>query len=104
MRRALGCWITVRPTGQLQGRSLVRDAMARAAEPADANRRLVVAVAPDEEFAYAEQILRAARRFADALGAHWTVVCVETPSMLGIMKASRDSRLEVFRLAESLGA
>jgi two-component system, OmpR family, sensor histidine kinase KdpD len=82
----------------------VRDSMACAAEPADANRRLVVAVAPDEEFAYAEQILRAARRFADALGAHWTVVCVETPSMLGIMKASRDSRLEVFRLAESLGA
>jgi len=72
--------------------------------PEDVNGRLVVAIAPDEEFAFAEQILRAGRRFADALAAHWTVVCVETPLMLGIGRASRDSRLEVFRLAESLGA
>jgi two-component system sensor histidine kinase KdpD len=71
---------------------------------ADANARLVVAIAPDEEYVYAEQILRAGRRFATALCAQWTVVCVETPLKLGLVNAARDSRLELFRLAESLGA
>jgi two-component system, OmpR family, sensor histidine kinase KdpD len=70
----------------------------------DATARLLVAIAPDEEFGYAEQILRAGRRFADALAAHWTVVCVETPVMLRLVSGPRDSRSEVFRMAESLGA
>ena len=76
----------------------------RESPAADVTGRLVVAIAPDEEFSFAEQILRAGRRFADALGAHWTVVCVETPIMLGMMRTSRDARLEIFRLAENLGA
>lgn len=71
-------------------------------QSADASGRLVVAIAPDEEYVYAEQILRAGRRFATALGVHWTVVGVETPVKFSAV--GRDSRLELFRLAESLGA
>jgi two-component system sensor histidine kinase KdpD len=66
--------------------------------------RLLVAIAPDEEPDYAEQVLRAGRRFAQALGAKWVVVCVETPVMLGVGRPGRDSSVELFRLAESLGA
>ena len=65
--------------------------------------RVIVAVAPDEEFDHAEQLLRSAARLAVALGVAWTVVSVETPVMLDVRRPARDSRLEVFRLAESLG-
>src|SRR5580698_2430352 len=66
--------------------------------------RMIVTVAPDEEPDFAEQLVRAGKRYAVALGLDWTVVCVETPPLLSNLKLERDSRLEVFRLAESLGA
>ncbi len=66
--------------------------------------RLLVAVAPDEGAVYAEQLVRAGKRFAAALDSDWTVVSVETPPTLAGSRLERDSRVEMFRLAESLGA
>src|SRR5580698_3451456 len=66
--------------------------------------RMIVTIAPDENPDFAEQLVRAGKRYAVALGLEWTVVCVETPPLLSNLKLERDSRLEVFRLAESLGA
>jgi two-component system sensor histidine kinase KdpD len=66
--------------------------------------RMIVTVAPDEDPDFAEQLVRAGKRYAVALGLDWTVVCVETPPLLSNLKLERDSRLEVFTLAESLGA
>jgi|HubBroStandDraft_1064217.scaffolds.fasta_scaffold23354_2 two-component system sensor histidine kinase KdpD len=66
--------------------------------------RLIVTVAPDENPDFAEHLVRAGKRYAVALNLDWTVVCVETPPLLSNPKLERDSRLEVFRLAESLGA
>ena len=70
----------------------------------DSRGRMIVTVAPDENPDFAEQLVRAAKRYAVALGMDWTVVCVETPPLLSNPKLERDSRFEVFRLAESLGA
>ena len=66
-----------------------------------ARDRFLVAVAPD---AQAEHLVRFAKRFADALDAEWTVVSVETPAMLRLGDAERNRRIDVLRLAESLGA
>ena len=66
--------------------------------------RLLVAIRPDEDFDYAEELLRAASRLAGATDVAWTVVCVETPVVLDVGRPARDSRLEIFRIAESLGA
>jgi len=41
---------------------------------------------------------------AEALDAHWTVVYVETPALLRLSELQRNRRIEVLRLAESLGA
>src|SRR4029077_2850966 len=60
-----------------------------------------VAVGPD---AQAEQLVRAGKRMADALDAQWTVVYVETPALLSLSEQQRNRRIEVLRLAESLGA
>ena len=60
-----------------------------------------MAVAPDDQ---AESLVRFGKRFADALDAEWTVVSVETPSMQRLGEAARDRRIQVLRLAESLGA
>ncbi|HVO45310.1 MAG TPA: sensor histidine kinase KdpD [Steroidobacteraceae bacterium] len=82
------------------------EAAARAL-PADRRRgrlasdRILAAVGPDEQ---AEQIVRAAKRLADALDADWTVVYVETPALLRLSEAERNRRIDVLRLAESLGA
>src|SRR5580693_677568 len=65
---------------------------------------LDVTIAPDEDPDFAERLVRAGKRYAVALNLDWTVVCVETPPLLSNPKLERDSRLEVFRLAESLGA
>jgi two-component system sensor histidine kinase KdpD len=73
-------------------------------EKADPRGRMIVTVAPDENPDFAEQLVRAGRRYAVALNLDWTVLCVETPPILSNPKLERDSRLEVFRLAESLGA
>src|SRR5580693_4229783 len=65
-----------------------------------AGDRVLVAVGPD---AQAEQLVRAGKRLADALDAQWIVVYVETPRLLNLSQAARDRRIEVLRLAESLG-
>jgi len=70
----------------------------------DSRGRMIVTIAPDENPDFAEQLVRAGKRYAVALDLDWTVVCVETPPLLSNLKLERDSRLEVFRLAESLGA
>ncbi len=65
-----------------------------------ARDRVLVAVGPDEQ---AEQLVRAGRRMADALDAQWTVVYVETPWLLSLPERERNRRIDVLRLAESLG-
>ncbi len=65
-----------------------------------ARDRVLVAVGPDEQ---AEQLVRAGRRMADALDAQWTVVYVETPWLLKLPEFERNRRIDVLRLAESLG-
>jgi len=75
-----------------------RDAAVR---PWLARDRLIVAPGRD---AQAEQLVRAGKRLADGLDAEWTVVYVETPEMLKLSEAQRNRRIDVLRLAESLGA
>jgi len=70
------------------------------AQARGARDRLLVAVGPDEQ---AEQLVRAGKRMADALDAEWTVVYVETPWLLRLSDAQRNRRIDVLRLAESLG-
>ena len=66
-----------------------------------AQDHLLVAVGPDRQ---AEQLVRAGKRMADALRAQWTVVYVETPALLRLSHEDRNRRVDVLRLAESLGA
>ena len=66
-----------------------------------ARDRLLVAVGPDSQ---AEQLVRAGKRLADALDAQWTVVYVETPELLRLPETERNRRIDLLRLAESLGA
>jgi two-component system sensor histidine kinase KdpD len=84
------------------------EAAARASMPGDrrargrlASDRVLVAIGPDDQ---AEQLVRAGKRTADALDAEWTVVYVETPALLRLSDAERDRRVNLLRLAESLGA
>ncbi|HSY08048.1 MAG TPA: sensor histidine kinase KdpD [Steroidobacteraceae bacterium] len=66
-----------------------------------ASDRILVAVGPD---AQAEQLVRAGKRVADALDAQWIVVYVETPALLRLSETERNRRIDLLRLAESLGA
>jgi len=66
-----------------------------------AGDRILVAVGPD---AQSEQLVRVGKRMSDALDAQWTVVYVETPRLLRLADSDRNRRIEVLRLAESLGA
>jgi two-component system sensor histidine kinase KdpD len=66
-----------------------------------AAERLLVAVGPD---AQAERLVRAGKRMAAALRAQWLVVYVETPELLKLPEAERNRRIDLLRLAESLGA
>ncbi len=66
-----------------------------------ARERIVACIGPT---AAAEQVVRAAKRLADALDAEWIVVYVETPALLRLPAAERNRRIDVLRLAESLGA
>jgi two-component system sensor histidine kinase KdpD len=66
-----------------------------------AGDQILVAIGPDEQ---AEQLVRAGKRIADALDADWTVVYVETPALLRLSEAERNRRIDLLRLAESLGA
>ena len=66
-----------------------------------AGDRILVATGPD---AQSEQLIRAGKRLADALDADWTVVYVETPALRRLSEVQRNRRIELLRLAESLGA
>jgi two-component system sensor histidine kinase KdpD len=84
------------------------DAAARAVGLADrtsrawmARDRVLVAIGPD---AQAEQVVRAGKRISDGLDAQWSVVYVETPELLRLSTAERNRRIDLLRLAESLGA
>ncbi|MGO9513723.1 MAG: ATP-binding protein [Steroidobacteraceae bacterium] len=66
-----------------------------------ARDRFLIAVTPDTQ---AEQLVRIGKRFADALDAEWLVVSVETPQLLKLSESERNRRIDVLRLAESLGA
>jgi two-component system sensor histidine kinase KdpD len=66
-----------------------------------ARDRLLVAIGPD---AQAEQLVRTGKRVADALDAEWTAVYVETPALQRLSAAERDRRIDILRMAESLGA
>src|ERR1700716_961032 len=87
----------------------VADRVEAAARALPANRgrgrfagdRILVAVGPDEQ---AEQLVRAGKRMADALDAGWVVVYVETPALLRLSEEERNRRIDLLRLAESLGA
>ena len=63
--------------------------------------RVLVATGPD---AQSEQLIRTGKRLADALDAEWTVVYVETPALRKLSEVERNRRIELLRLAESLGA
>ena len=73
----------------------------RSSRPWLARDRFLIAIAPDDQ---AEQLVRVGKRFADALDAEWVVVSVETPQLLKLSELKRNRRIEVLRLAESLGA
>ncbi|HVP70302.1 MAG TPA: DUF4118 domain-containing protein, partial [Gemmatimonadaceae bacterium] len=73
----------------------------RLSQPRLAGERILVATGPD---AQSEQLVRTGKRLADALDADWTVVYVETPALLKLSEAQRNRRIEILRLAESLGA
>jgi two-component system sensor histidine kinase KdpD len=73
----------------------------RASRPWLARDRFLIAVAPDDQ---GEALVRMGKRFADALDAEWTVVSVETPAMQRLGEAARNRRIDMLRLAESLGA
>ncbi len=73
----------------------------QSSRPHFARDRVLVAIGPDDQ---AEQVIRAGKRIADALDAQWTVVSVETPKLLRLPEAERNRRIDLLRLAESLGA
>jgi two-component system sensor histidine kinase KdpD len=66
-----------------------------------AGERIVVAIGSDDR---GEQLVRSAKRLADALDAEWHAVYVETPSLLRLPQAERSRGLGYLRLAEQLGA
>jgi len=66
-----------------------------------AGEGLMVCVGPD---AQAEKLVRAGKRMASALHARWLVIYVETPELLRMPEGERNRRIDVLRLAESLGA
>jgi two-component system sensor histidine kinase KdpD len=76
-------------------------AVDRLVRPRLAGERVLVATGPD---AQSEQLVRTGKRLADALDADWTVVYVETPALLSLSEAQRNRRIDILRLAESLGA
>jgi two-component system, OmpR family, sensor histidine kinase KdpD len=73
----------------------------RSSKPWLARDRFLIAVSIDDQ---AERLIRVGKRFADALDAEWLVVSVETPNMLKLGEAARNRRINILRLAESLGA
>jgi two-component system sensor histidine kinase KdpD len=90
-----------RMTDRVQAAARVSLAGDRTSREWLAQDRLLVAIGPDEQ---AEQLVRAGKRLADALRAKWTVVYVETPELLRLSDQERNRRIDLLRLAESLGA
>jgi two-component system sensor histidine kinase KdpD len=78
--------------------ALVTDKSSR---PWLARDRVLVAIGPDDQ---AEQVVRAGKRIANALNAEWSAVYVETPALLRLSERERNRRIDLLRLAESLGA
>jgi two-component system sensor histidine kinase KdpD len=66
-----------------------------------AGERIVVAVS---ELAGSKTLIRAAKRLADAQGAPWTAVYVETPRSLGFTAEQRQQVADNMQLAAQLGA
>lgn len=66
-----------------------------------AGERIVVAVS---ELPGSKSLIRAAKRLADAQGAPWTAVYVETPRSLGFTPGQRQQVAENMQLAAQLGA
>ena len=90
----------VQPIASMPPRARIQ-AEERSSRPWLARDRFLIAIAPDDQ---AEQLVRVGKRFADALDAEWLVVSVETPALLKLGERARNRRIEVLRLAESLGA
>ncbi|HTR57541.1 MAG TPA: sensor histidine kinase KdpD [Casimicrobiaceae bacterium] len=66
-----------------------------------AGERIAVSVGADDR---GEQLIRSAKRLADALDSEWHAVYVETPALLRLPQAERNRVLGYLRLAEQLGA
>jgi two-component system, OmpR family, sensor histidine kinase KdpD len=81
-----------------QMRSYMRDHAIGAIWPT--SERLLVAVSASP---FSVQLVRAAKRMAERLGAEWWVAYVETPAQLRLPPESKDRVAETLRLAESLG-
>jgi two-component system, OmpR family, sensor histidine kinase KdpD len=90
-----------RTADRVDAAALEYEGRERTSRPWLARDRFLVGVAPDEQ---AEALIRFGKRFADALDAEWTVVSVETPAMQRLGEGARDRRIQVLRLAETLGA
>jgi len=65
------------------------------------SERILVCIGPN---ALAERLVRAGKRLATSLRAHWIVVYVETPELQRLPAEKRDRVLRILRLAEKLGA
>jgi two-component system sensor histidine kinase KdpD len=63
--------------------------------------RILVCIGPNT---IAERLVRAAKRLATSLHAHWIVAYVETPELQRLPAERRDEVLRVLRFAEQLGA
>lgn len=63
--------------------------------------RILVCIGPND---LAERLVRAAKRLATSLHAHWIVAYVETPELQRLPAERRDEVLRVLRFAEQLGA
>ncbi len=82
-----------------QMRSYMRDHAIRTTWPV--TERILACVGPGP---HAVRVLRAAKRFADALRAEWVVAYVETPAHARLAEADRARLADTLRLAEQLGA
>jgi len=65
------------------------------------SERILVCIGPN---ALAERLVRAGKRLATSLRAHWIVLYVETPELQRLPAEKRDGVLRILRLAEKLGA
>lgn len=94
--------LALRRAAQAVDRSLI-DHVALAGETGNwaAGERIVVAVGDQPG---SEALIRAAKRYADAMRATWTAVSVETPRSATLGEAARGRMAAALKLAASLGA